>query len=150
VRCHPPRRTLAIVAAGALACTSAAIAAANTTAILAGPWAPHQSGYGQARPSKIFNGGDPTGLVTHIQWATWGGAKAIGTGISVYVGPNQSVAAGTEESARVVAFHLGSCHGRRAYDAIEWYFPQHGDRFNAGDYIDPCTGTYYEDGKPEP
>jgi hypothetical protein len=98
----------------------------------------------------VFNGGDPTGLVSDIHWATWGGAKAIGTGTSDYVGPTQSVASGTEESARIVAFHLGTCHGRRAYDAVEWYFPQHGNRFSAGTYIDPCTGTYFQGGRSQP
>jgi hypothetical protein len=120
----------------------------KTTPILAGPWASYQRGYGHARPSTVDNGGDPTGVVTHIHWKSWGRSQAIGTGISDYVGPNQSVATGTEETARIVAFHLGTCHGRRAYDAIEWYFPQHGDHFMPGDYIDPCTGTYYQNGKP--
>lgn len=144
------RHALFASATAALAFICVASALAQTTPILAGPWVSHQSGYGRSRPSRIFNGGDPTGLVTRIHWTSWGGARAIGTGTSDYVGPTQSVATGTQESARVVAFHLGSCHGRRAYDAIEWYFPQHGDRFSGGNYIDPCTGTYYQDGKPQP
>jgi hypothetical protein len=111
--------------------------------ILAGPWAPHQEGYGHAKPSTIFNGGDPTGLMLHIHWSSWGAERAVGTGIAEYVGPHQSVAEGSQEIARVVAFQLGSCHGRRAYDAIEWYFPQHGERFSARRYINPCTGDYY-------
>jgi hypothetical protein len=150
MRGRPTRRTLIACGAPALAAIFSASAIAAATPILAGPWAPNQRGYGHARPSTVFNGGDPTGLVSDIHWATWGGAKAIGTGTSDYVGPTQSVAGGTEESARIVAFHLGSCHGRRAYDAVEWYFPQHGNRFNARTYIDPCTGTYFQGGKPQP
>lgn len=143
-------RALVPCAAVALAAIFAASALAEATPILAGPWAPNQRGYGHVRPSTVFNGGDPTGLVSDIHWATWGGSKAIGMGTSDYVGPTQSVASGTEESVRIVAFHLGTCHGRRAYDAVEWYFPQHGNRLNTSTYIDPCTGTYFQGGKPEP
>ena len=143
-------RFLAACATTAVAAVGAASAIGQATAILAGPWASHQQGYGHARPATVFNGGDPTGLVRHIRWSSWGGARAIGTGTSDYVGPNQSVAMGTQESARIVAFHLGSCHGHRAYDAVEWYFPQHGQHFNAGTYINACTGTYYQGGKPLP
>ncbi len=147
---RPRISTLCVAAAMVLAFIATASALAQTTPILAGPWASHQAGYGHVRPRTVFNGGDPTGLVTHIHWRSWGGAKAIGTGTTDYVGPNQSVATGTQESARIIAFHLGSCHGRRAYDAIEWYFPAHGGRFSAGTYIDACTGTYYQGGKPLP
>ena len=46
------------------------------------------------------------------------------------------------EQTRVVAFHLGECGGKLEYQAIEWYFPQHGGKFNPGQYIDICTGRY--------
>jgi hypothetical protein len=49
----------------------------------------------------------------------------------------------------VVLFHLGRCHGARAYDVIEWYFPRHGQRFDGQSYIDSCTGTYYTHGRPD-
>jgi hypothetical protein len=102
----------------------------------------HGAGFGQVRPSKIFNGGDPTGLVSHITWKSWGGPRAVGTGTSDYVGPTQSVATGTEEAATVVAFNLGTCDGKRMYRAVEWYFPQHGQTFNPGRYENVCTGAY--------
>jgi opacity protein-like surface antigen len=146
---HPAVRAALAAVVSAAICTASALAA-TTTPILGGPWAPNQRGYGQVRPRTVDNNGDPTGRVTDIHWTTWGGTKAIGTGMSDYVGPNQSVAGGTEESARIVAFHLGSCHRRRAYDAIEWYYPQHGQRFSAGGYLDPCNGRYYRGGKPLP
>jgi len=88
-------------------------------------------------------------VVTRIHWLSWGAAQAVGTGTAEWVGPHQIVADGTQESAKVVLFQLGRCHGRPAYDAIEWFFPQHGERFNAGDYINSCTGTYYDKGRPE-
>jgi hypothetical protein len=102
----------------------------------------HGQGFGQVRPPKIFNGGDPTGLVTHVVWRSWGGAQAVATGISDYVGPNQTVAGGRQERVTVVAFNLGTCDGTLMYRAVEWYFPQHGQAFDAGHYQDICTGTY--------
>jgi len=38
------------------------------------------TGFGRARPRKIFNGGDPTGLVTKVSWQSWGGAQDICSG----------------------------------------------------------------------
>jgi len=99
-------------------------------------------GFGQVKPTKIFNGGDPTGLVTQVAWRSWGGAQAIATGISDYVGPNQTVAAGREEPVTVVAFNLGICNGRLMYRAVEWYFPQHKQAFDPGRYEDICSGNY--------
>ena len=102
----------------------------------------HGEGFGQVRPARIFNGGDPTGLVSHISWKSWGGARASGTGTSDYVGPSQSVATGTEERVTVVAFNPGTCHGKFMYRAVEWYFPQHGQRFDPHRYENICAGTY--------
>lgn len=119
--------------------------------VLAGPWGAYQEGYGYVEPKSIFNGGDPTGLVTGIHWETWGGARATGTGEGWYVGPHEDVAHGKKAPAKIVLFHLGTCHGRAAYDAIEWFFPgqKQVGAFVPGDYIDPCTGVYYMDGKAE-
>jgi hypothetical protein len=108
---------------------------------LAGVFAQGQ-GFGQAQPAKIFNGGDPTGLVTNITWQSWGGRKAIGSGTAEYVGPNQSVATGTQKPATVVAFHLGTCDGKLMYQAVEWYFPGEGQSFDPTHYENICTGSY--------
>ncbi len=81
----------------------------------------HGAGFGQVKPTRIFNGGDPTGLVTRVVWKSWGGARALATGESDYVAPTQSVATGTEEPVTVVAFDLGSCDGKLMYRAVEWY-----------------------------
>jgi hypothetical protein len=102
----------------------------------------HGQGFGQVKPARIFNGGDPTGLVTHIVRKTWGGSQAVGTGRTDFVGPGQTSATGTQEPATIVAFHLGTCGGRRMYQAVEWYFPQHHQAFDASHYEDICTGTY--------
>ena len=119
----------------------AAAAAVPTLGQLAGDFA-HGEGFGQVKPSEVFNGGDPTGLLAHVVWTSWGGAQATGTGTGEYLGPNQTVAQGTEESATVVAFDLGTCDGKLMYQAIEWYFPQHGQSFNPDTYEDICTGSY--------
>ncbi len=146
-------RSLAVVAAVALAGFSASQdhGAANaataatpepTLGLLTGTFS-HGSGFGQVRPKEVYNGGDPTGLVTSITWRGWGQAQAVGTGRSVWVGPNQSVAQGTIESVRIVAFDLGTCRGRYMYAAVEWYFPQHGQAFEASQFEDACIGAYY-------
>jgi hypothetical protein len=114
---------------------------APTLGQLAGVFAQGQ-GFGQVEPSTIFNGGDPTGLVKHISWQSWGAAKAIGSGRAEYVGPNQSVATGTFKPATVVAFHLGTCDGKLMYQAVEWYFPGEGQSFNPAQYENICTGSY--------
>jgi hypothetical protein len=100
-------------------------------------------GFGEVKPTTVFNGGDPTGDVSDITWSSWGGARAVGSGMSDYVGLGQSVASGTEEPVTVVAFDLGTCGGRFMYQAVEWYFPQHNQRFDANEYEDICDGTYY-------
>jgi hypothetical protein len=108
---------------------------------LAGVFA-HGTGFGQVRPAEVFNGGDPTGLVSKITWSSWGGATATGAGTSTYVAANQPVAAGTPQPATIVAFDLGTCHGKLMYQAVEWYFPQHGQAFSASHYENVCTGTF--------
>ncbi|HEY3978871.1 MAG TPA: hypothetical protein VGM79_16470 [Streptosporangiaceae bacterium] len=108
---------------------------------LAGIFA-HGTGFGQVRPAEVFNGGDPTGLVSKISWSSWGGATATGAGTSTYVAANQAVAAGTPQPATIVAFDLGTCHGKLMYQAVEWYFPQHGQAFSASHYENVCTGTF--------
>jgi hypothetical protein len=100
------------------------------------------SGFGSVRPARVFNGGDPTGLVSGITWASWGGTSATGTGTSEWVGPGQSVASGRAEPVTIVAFDLGPCDGVPMYRAVEWYFPQHGQSLRPGRYEDICTGSY--------
>jgi hypothetical protein len=108
--------------------------------VLGHKWGAYQDGYGDPRPTTIFNGGDPTGLVKSIRWHSWGGSTATGDGTALYA-PG-IVADGSMEPAKVVAFNLGTCRGKPAYRAIEWYFPQHGGHFDGQTYIDACTGAY--------
>lgn len=42
---------------------------------------PNGEGWGSAQPRRVYNGGDPSGLVTEIQWTSWGAHAAIGYGL---------------------------------------------------------------------
>jgi hypothetical protein len=108
----------------------------------AGDFDADSQGFGEVRPATVFNGGDPTGLITHITWSSWGDSAAIGTGMGNYEPPNQPVVDSIKESATIVAFDLGTCGGTLMYQAVEWYFPQHGQKFNPSQYEDICTGSY--------
>jgi hypothetical protein len=99
-------------------------------------------GFGQAKPTEIFLGGDPTGLVSGITWSSWGGSQAVGSGASTYVAPNESAAQGSVQTATVVASDLGTCGGVAAYQQVIWYFPSEGQTAatTGNSVIDACTG----------
>lgn len=99
----------------------------------------HLPGFGQIQPVVISFGGDPTSVVVHVHWTNWGSAEAIGIGESDWVWPGTCVGCNRATSVRVVAFHLGTCHGHPSYNAFEWYFPQYGETFKPGDYTNSCT-----------
>lgn len=105
-------------------------------------WGASAVGFGQVKPAEISLGGDPTGMLTGITWQSWGGSTATGSGTGTYVGPNQSVAQGTQETATVVASDPGTCGGKSAYQQVKWYFPQHGETLSTGanNTINACTG----------
>jgi hypothetical protein len=123
--------------------TLPASAIGEAVPVLAGPWNRDQEGYGHVKPSTVYNGGDSSGLVKNIRWSMWGSSRAIGEGLGLWIGPKRHSFEGTRERVRIVLFQLGYCHGKRAYEAIEWYFPQHGERFSATNYIEACTGEYH-------
>lgn len=130
------------------ATTAAAPVASNATLGLPG-WgvgATNQQGFGETRPSTIYNGGDPTGLVNNVKWNSWGGKTATGTGVAEYVAPGQIVADGTMEPVKVVAFNLTTCGGHPAYRYVNWYFPAHGGTLQKamqgnGEGYDLCNGN---------
>jgi hypothetical protein len=118
-------------------------APATTSPVLGHSWAPFQTGYGKARPITVYNGGDPTGLVRKIRWSDWGGGMSVGSGISTYVWPGTVTASNRPTAgARIVAFHLATCHGTPSYNAVEWYFPKYDETFDPNRYINACTGAY--------
>lgn len=83
-------------------------------------------------------------MITKINWSSWGSATATGTGVAAYYDPTtQSVADSKLEPANVVAFNLGTCKGKLMYQAVTWFFPQHGQHFNPNKgHYNICTGDY--------
>lgn len=100
---------------------------------------PYQEGYQAVEPEQIVNGGSPTGVVKDITWQNWGAERATGTGIGWVEG--ETVAGGHEETMTVVAFDLGTCGGRRAYRAVQW-FPAP-ESFDPSHYIGACDGQFH-------
>ena len=43
---------------------------------------PYGEGWGSVRPHRISNGGDLSGLITHVHWRSWGGKVARGRGLN--------------------------------------------------------------------
>ncbi|MGE5408249.1 MAG: hypothetical protein ACM3NV_06510 [Syntrophothermus sp.] len=74
----------------------------------------HGEGWGTARPHTIFNGGDPSGLITDVHWSSWGGAVARGHGRHPIFKPGGGYYRHAVV-ARLKATDIGRCEGRRAY-----------------------------------
>ncbi|HXP98554.1 MAG TPA: hypothetical protein VN845_00650 [Solirubrobacteraceae bacterium] len=110
----------------------------------------HLPGFGRAHPSVISYGGDPTSVVSHINWTKWGVGEAVGVGRSDWVWPGTCTGCNPQVAVRVIAFHLGTCRGYLSYNALEWYFPQYGETFKPGDYTNTCTHTAVEREPPPP
>ncbi len=104
-------------------------------------WAPAQAGYGEVKPAKIDNGGDPTGRVWRLRWSHWGERRAVASGVGYFAWPGLGVADGTIAARAVVlAYDLGSCRGRLAYRKIEWFYPKYGGIFIPENYTNICAG----------
>lgn len=82
-------------------------------------------GWGTSRPSKIYNGGDPSGLVSHIHWTTWGGPIAVGKGLHSIFKPNGGYY-NQLVPITLRASHVGTCSngGPRAYLKLETREPE--------------------------
>lgn len=116
-------------ASGAVCAATALAAATPIVSPTADPYYPEMQntvGFGHVKPSEIFYGGDPTGLVCNIVWTSWGGSTARATGTGWYISGNESVAQGHFARANVVASRLGTWRGRRAYRTLTWSFPNRG------------------------
>lgn len=49
---------------------------------------PYSTGWGHARPKRLYNGGDPSGDIFSIHWSSWGGRVAHGKGKNAIFKPN--------------------------------------------------------------
>jgi hypothetical protein len=78
---------------------------------------PDGEGWGSAQPARVYNGGDPGGLVTEIRWTSWGSSTAIGYGLNWIFKPG-----GGYYSRPVIvelrAQGLGHCESRPAYTQL--------------------------------
>lgn len=97
----------------------------------------HGKGFGNAKPSTVFLGGDPTGRVTSITWHDWGHSQAVGYGTGWC--PGESVAAGHSCAAALHVSDVGTCHGRRAYERLGFSFKM-GGRWTSGSKWNICSG----------
>lgn len=86
-------------------------------------FAPMGDGFGSSKPTRIFNGGDPSGLVTHIRWRHWGSAKAIGFGRNAIFRPHGGYYA---RLARIElrATRRSTCDGNPAYTHMDVRVPR--------------------------
>jgi hypothetical protein len=116
-----------VILAGVLVLAAATSAAAGVQAApLLGSrvfYAPGARGFGTAHPAAISNGGDPSGIVTHITWSSWGGATAIGRGSSFIFRPNGGYyprSVGIELRAQ----DIGRCAGAVTYRQLEARVPK--------------------------
>ena len=82
--------------------------------------APVGDGWGTVAPSRIFNGGDPSGEVTGLRWERWGHARARGYGLTWLLRPGGGY---YERPGRIVlrASRLGTCaDGGAAYTRLDF------------------------------
>ncbi len=71
-------------------------------------------GWGSARPHTIYNGGDPSGLISKVHWSSWGGPIAHGHGRHAIFKPSGGYYRHAV-AAQLKAKRIGRCEGRRAY-----------------------------------
>jgi hypothetical protein len=114
---------LVVVLCGLTAAASA-YAAANPVLGAKSFAAPYGKGFGTPEPAEIFNGGDPSGSVTQIQWTGWGNPSAIGYGLNPIFKPHGGY---YRKPARIElrATGLGKCGSRTAYTRLEVRIPKH-------------------------
>lgn len=87
-------------------------------------FAPQGNGFGTVKPRKIFNGGDPSGLVSNITWSHWGSATATAAGKTSIFKP-QGGYYHTLVRAQLKASNLGHCtaNGPLAYRRLQIRVP---------------------------
>ena len=75
---------------------------------------PYSEGWGHAHPKEIFNGGDPSGLVSKITWKHWGARSSYGWGKTAIFRPQGGYYPGLVR-AELRAQNVGHCGSHRAY-----------------------------------
>ncbi len=113
-----------MVVVGAVAAPVLATASGDGVVLGAKAFAPHGWGWGTKKPARIFNGGDPSGMVTQIHWKRWGGAVTIGHGRNPIFKPHGGYYA-HQVRIKLRASAIGVCGGRRAYTQLFVREPSH-------------------------
>jgi hypothetical protein len=85
---------------------------------------PNGSGWGGPEPERVFNGGDPSGLITEIHWRSWGGKEAIGFGRTPIFKPRGGYYPGLVQ-IELRAHALGRCGIQPAYTGLSVRVPRH-------------------------
>jgi hypothetical protein len=110
--------SLVAVAAALVALSSAAPAIAGANVVLgAKAFAPNGKGWGTSEPAEIFNGGDPSGLITGVRWSSWGGSMAVGSGRNPIFKPHGGYYR-KPVAIELKASGLGRCDGQAAYTRL--------------------------------
>lgn len=81
--------------------------------------------HGSERPNTLELTGDGTLYVGHVQWTSWGGDTATGTGTASYHGctPNCASAPVSTASVSIRLSNVRICSGRRYYAALTLTLP---------------------------
>ena len=98
--------------------------AVTSPPVLGTSWGPNQQGYGAVAPATVSNGGDPTGLVQHIRWTSWGRPKAVGHGVGWAPG-KIDYASGHPTPVTLIATRLLNCNGTPMYAQLAWLEPHY-------------------------
>ncbi|HVC08196.1 MAG TPA: hypothetical protein VND98_11510 [Solirubrobacterales bacterium] len=106
-----------MLAAGVVATPALATAAGGGVVLGSKSFAFKGAGWGTEKPAKIFNGGDPSGLVTQIHWKHWGEVVALGQGRNSIFKPKGGYYP-HQVTIKLRASVIGTCGGRRAYTRL--------------------------------
>jgi hypothetical protein len=102
--------------------TTTGTAAATTTTLTTAPvYFQGVVGPPAQRPGALELTADGTLSVERVQWSSWGGSAATGTGNAIYHGCTPNCAAARVHAA-IVSVRLSdvrTCHGRRYYSGLE-------------------------------
>lgn len=113
------RIILAVLAAAAVGAGALVAHGSTGPPVLGSPAfaTPYGEGWGSAKPRRLYNGGDPSGLVREIRWTSWGGAAAYGYGINSIFKPKGGYYP-QPVIVEVRAQNLGKCGSQSAYTRL--------------------------------
>lgn len=108
-------------AAGCVALASVSLAAgAQAATVVLGGGGDSRSGFGIARPTHVWLGGDSSTYFYRLSWSHWGRRTARATGRGHWQPPYV-----TSVRVRLLAYDEGYCYGRRAYTTLKVAYHVH-------------------------